>query len=87
MKIVINTTFGGFYLGEEYCKKYNTYPYDYNNSIRTDPQLVKWVENHPNDNPSLTAVEIPEEATDWMINEYDGAEQILYVLDGKIHGA
>lgn len=33
---------------------------------------------------SLSVVEIPDEATDWVINEYDGSEDIIYVLDGKI---
>ena len=33
----------------------------------------------------LKVVEIPEEATDWEINEYDGLESITYVVDGKLH--
>jgi hypothetical protein len=33
----------------------------------------------------LKVVEIPEEATDWELNEYDGLESITYVVDGKLH--
>lgn len=32
----------------------------------------------------LKVVEIPDEATDWEIDEYDGSESIIYVVDGKI---
>lgn len=35
----------------------------------------------------LEVVEIPEEATDWEIDEYDGQESITYVVDGKIYHA
>ena len=33
----------------------------------------------------LVILDIPDEATDWMIVDYDGAERIIYVLDGKLH--
>lgn len=33
----------------------------------------------------LRVVEIPDEATDYMINEYDGSENVIYVLNGKLH--
>ena len=32
----------------------------------------------------LKVVEIPDEATDWEIDEYDGSESIICVVDGKI---
>ena len=32
----------------------------------------------------LKVVEIPDEATDWKIDEYDGSESLIYVVDGKI---
>ena len=32
----------------------------------------------------LVVEEIPDTATDYMISEYDGAEEVYYVLDGKI---
>lgn len=33
----------------------------------------------------LMVVEIPDNATDWELDEYDGLESIIYVADGKIH--
>ena len=35
----------------------------------------------------LEVVEIPDGATDYYLNEYDGMESIIYVLDGKLHWA
>ena len=32
----------------------------------------------------LVVKEIPDNATDYMITEYDGAEGIIYVVDGKL---
>ena len=32
----------------------------------------------------LKVVEIPNIATDYLIEEYDGAEKVYYVVDGKI---
>ena len=86
MKIVINVNFGGFSLPEEFCKKYNMDKYD--DIKRTDERLVKFVMSHKNSVEvfcgRLVAKEIPDTATDYMISEYDGAEEIYYVLDGKI---
>ena len=81
MKIVINNDFGGFdYPNEQFegCE-------------RNDIQFVEWVENHSNecqfDGTSLEVVEIPDEATDFDIIDYDGSESVVYVVDGKIHYA
>lgn len=35
----------------------------------------------------LKVVEIPDNATDWDIDEYDGIERIVYVIDGKLNYA
>lgn len=35
----------------------------------------------------LKVVEIPDNATDWDIEEYDGIERIVYVVDGKLNYA
>ena len=34
---------------------------------------------------TLMVIEIPDNATDYKIVNYDGAEGIFYVLDGKIY--
>lgn len=85
-KIVINEPYGGFHLGSGFVKAYGLES-PYTNIKRDDEDLVAWVESHPDDNPNLCVVEIPDEATDYMINEYDGAESVLMVIDGKIIGA
>ena len=36
---------------------------------------------------NLRIVEIPDDYTDYYINEYDGAETLIYVKDGKLHWA
>ena len=85
MKIVINTCFGGFSLPTEFCKKYNMEPYD--DIERTDERLVSFIESRGRIREGCTMLvvkEIPDNATDYMITEYDGAEGIIYVVDGKL---
>ena len=84
MKLVINTCFGGFGIKPEIVEKYSLDKYN----IRTDKKLIELIESGIDCNGKharLTVVEIPDEATDYAIEEYDGAESVLYVLDGKIH--
>jgi hypothetical protein len=82
MKLVINGTYGGYGFGvadefEALVEKYE--------DERTALELIAFVEEHPDDCGDLEVVEIPDEATDYLINEYDGAETVYYVVDGKIH--
>ena len=35
----------------------------------------------------LKVIEIPDNATDWDIEDYDGIERIVYVVDGKLNYA
>ena len=85
MKVVLNIAFGGFHFGKQFMKYHNiescwdTYQWE-----RNDPELVQWVEEHPDDNPNLMVLEIPDNATDWQIHEYDGRESLILVIDGKI---
>ena len=85
MKIVINNCFGGFSLPTEFCKKYNMDTYD--DIERTDERLVSFVESRGcirERCSMLVVMEIPDNATDYMITDYDGAEGIIYVVDGKL---
>ena len=86
MKIVINVRYGGFSLPTEFCEKYHMDRYD--DIKRTDERLINFVESYENgvEVPfgKLVVEEIPDTVTDYMISEYDGAEEIYYVLDGKI---
>ena len=35
----------------------------------------------------LKVIEIPDNATDWDVEDYDGIERIVYVVDGKLNYA
>ena len=82
MKIVINANFGGYGcdVSEQYVDLVDRYEGD-----RTNPELVAFVENHPDDCGDLAIMTIPDNATDWDIQDYDGCETLIYVVDGKIY--
>lgn len=91
MKIVLNKCFGSFGLSQAAT---DLLPMDVEWSEyanRTDVRLVEVVELlGPGANgrhADLSIIIVPEDATDWTIEDYDGIETILYVLDGKIHRA
>ena len=81
MKMVINANYGGF--GLNVAEQYKYWVLDFEDD-RTNAELVKFVENYPNECGDLRVVTIPEGATDWEMEEYDGWESIIYVLNGKI---
>lgn len=87
MKLVINSCFGGFSTTREFSESIGA-PTPYH-ILRCDANLIEAVEADAEAVNGICAklkvVEIPEEATDWEINEYDGLESITYVLDGKLH--
>lgn len=59
----------------------------YNGSVevRSSKAFVDYVKNNGSDVYGI--VEIPKEATDWRIFEYDGAESVICVLNGKMVNA
>ena len=82
MKVVINTSFGGFDISKEAKALYETITsieFDRYEVQRDDPVLVKIVEDlgaEANGNyAKLKVVEIPDDV-DWVIEEYDGKEQV-----------
>lgn len=82
MKFVISNNYGGFEVPDEIyeaigCR--SKYSCD-----RTHPVLVEWVKNHPDNDYDLAVVDIPDGATDWRMDEYDGLESIIAVVNGKI---
>lgn len=88
MKIVINKCFGGFGVNDNVIEKLNIENayYDLEDN-RTHAGLIELIESGMDVNTkysNLVVVEIPDDVTDYMINEYDGYENVLYVLDGKI---
>lgn len=91
MKIVINQCYGGYDLNDKYEEKADRLEVSYDSdTMRTDPELIEEIENGTYEDAScssLGVVEIPDNATDYEITEYDGLENIIYVVDGKIHWA
>lgn len=89
MKYIINKCYGGFNVSKEALAHLGLdeyYPYD--DSLRTIDSLIEYIENGGDANgvcANLDVIDIPDEATDWEVQEYDGAESIIYVLDGKLH--
>ena len=90
MKMVINNCFGGFSLSDAAVQQLGL-DSPYSDIDRCDERLVALVEQDADAASGrcarLVVVEIPDEATDTYLEEYDGAERLLYVLDGHIHFA
>ena len=85
MKIVLNGDFGGFGYGiknREFRKFVDRFEYS-----RENPELIAFVENHPEDRGDLVIATIPDNTTDYTIIENDGFEELIYVVGGKIHFA
>lgn len=89
MKIVINGCYGGFSLSKACADKLGMDRHPWNDDARTNPALIAEVELNSEWASGTCAllhvVEIPEEATDWRLSEYDGWETITYVLDGHMY--
>lgn len=89
MIMVLNKTWGGFALPKEFCEKHNMSRYT--DIARDDSRLIDFVQSHSGkykgDGVILKVVEIPAEATDWEMDDYDGVETITYVVDGKLYHA
>lgn len=86
MKFVLNKCYGGFGLSDWAEEQMGcSEPY------RDDPKFITLVTNHgkkvSGKYAALVVVEIPDDSTDYEIDEYDGFESITYVVDGKIYHA
>ena len=87
MKIVLNKCCGGFALSEEAMKELGLQiPYTSN----TDERLIKLIEEKGSEYVSYTfskleVFDLPEETTDYRVDECNGYETVYYVVDGKIH--
>lgn len=77
MKIIINRTWGG--ISNEAAEN------------RTNPDFIKSVEDGTHQSEDsfelLQVVEIPDNASDWAIYDYDGMEHVIFVLDGRLYAA
>ena len=93
MEIVINATYGGYGVSNRAAnaiRKAHETEETSGNEFRMSPTLINFIKTYGSKAASasyahLKIVNIPDDATDWRIQEYDGLESILYVLNGKIH--
>ena len=87
MKFVLNKCYGGFDLSEEAQEILGQADFEIR---RDDPDLLALIEEKgiqfvQGKYAKLKVVEIPESATDFTLDEYDGWERIIYVVDGKLN--
>ena len=80
MKIVINTDYGMVFEETERLRKDAKFIEDVESG-----RFVDHVDDRWGNAEVLKVVEIPDDATDAVIFDYDGCECILYVCDGKIY--
>ena len=82
MKVVLNGAYGGYDYGvsEQFMDLVRKYEDD-----RTNPELVNFVENNPNDCGDLKVVNVPDTITDMDILDDDGNETLIYVRNGKLY--
>lgn len=87
MKVVINNNWGGFGCGVDETTRDWLRQFRYDGNKRADTELVRFVENNPDKCGDLIVIELPNEATDFDIQDYDGIETMVFVVDGKIYYA
>lgn len=94
MTFVLNKCYGGFSISQFAADKLgleSRFDFDISDSLMVDA-LASLItefgsEKCSGDFAKLRVVDIPDYATDYEIDEYDGFETIIYVVDGKIHRA
>lgn len=89
MKVIINVCFGGFGVREDIEEKLNLTHLS-EDEIRYNADLIALIESGEDVSDELAelkVVELPDNCTDYYIDEYDGNESVIYVVDGKLHWA
>ena len=87
MKLILHRGFGGFAVSDFVVE---TLGLDdpYLLGDRADDFIDLWMQYGPDicsgAHANIWVIEIPDEATDWEIIDYDGFERVVYVLDGKL---
>ena len=86
MKVIINDCFGGFGIDENVVLGLGYSKYDrYSDALRTDPRIIAMVENGENVGTpysDLVVATIPDDVSDWWLEEYDGLEELWYIACG-----
>lgn len=89
MKVIINNCFGGFGIRKDIVTNFGYNAFDcYSDALRTDPRIITMVESGeevgaPYSN--LIVATIPDDVTDWWIEEYDGLEELWYIGGGDTY--
>lgn len=83
--LAVNRDWGGFRVPAEVAITIGCDIYDDDNEIRRDPVLIDWIRKHSYEDLKLAC--IPDEATDFMINDYDGFETVIMCVNGKLEYA
>lgn len=89
MKMIINDCYGGFGVRQEVLDELELNDFS-EEELRTAARLIEEIENGKDvsdDYAELKVIEIPDESTDYYLDEYDGLESVIYVVDGKLNWA
>lgn len=86
MFIVLNKCYGGFSVSDSLASACGTWSHD--EDLRFNPIVISAVQQDSEAASgyaaNLEVVEIPDNATDYEIDEYDGYETVTYVQNGKL---
>ena len=86
MKVILNKCYGGFNINEAIAKKYGVDAYG--EDARYNENIINLIESGIDCSglyAQLEVIKLPENITDYEIDDHDGFEDITYVVDGKIH--
>ena len=94
MTFVLNKRYGGFSLSRFAADQLglkSVYDFDGSDLLMVDA-LASLIAEYGSEKCSgscakLKVVNIPDNCTDYEVNEYDGVESITYVVDGKLYHA
>ena len=89
MQIILNKDYGGFMVPDEICKLLHCDQFDTSMSIRTNPTFIQWIKQKKKngEDTDFRVVEIPDNASDYLIEDFDGDEWMYFVVNGKIYEA
>lgn len=85
MEFVIYTIYCGYEVPSTVARELGCDCYDGSMEVRSSKAFLEWARKYKGE--AYRIVKIPEEATDFRIQEYDGKESVIYVLNGKIYNA
>ena len=85
LEFVLHKDWGSFHYPEVFCEQYGVHRYDAEDHC--EERFIEWVKAHPDESEGHRIVTIPATATDCFVNDYDGMESLIYVVNGKLNWA